>query len=189
MAEQANRKYDVGPPTFEPLQRTKAQKAHFYLDGKLYKTLRQDRGGDILSAWSYEDNKMVHFVLSDAKKKMKNAYDTAEVAKLLNRRSSHIQSYVQKGAINSPYRVFSYGMNKAGQPFNRMKWSEEDILALHDYLLTLGGGRPRKDGILYAAARIPSRGELLAMLRNQPTFYMRTADGEFVPVWSAYDGV
>lgn len=191
MANKATRKYNIGPPDQEPLkERTPTQKAHFFLDQELYKMLRQDRARDVLTAWHYKDKKIVQFVLSDVKRRMRPAYDTAEVGRLLNRSSHQIRQYITHNkVINPPAEIFSYGKNKYGHPFHRKKWSEDDILALHDYLLTAGAGRPRKDGILYSAARIPSRRELLALLRNQPMFYMKTADGEFVPVWSAYGDV
>lgn len=189
LADEGSSKYNIGQPDFTPLERTAAQKAHFFVDGKLYRMVRQDRARDILSVWDYDEEKIAHFVLSDAKKRMKNAYDTIEVAKLLNRHRGSIQHYVSQGIINSPVRIYEKGMNSKGHPFTKMKWSEDDILALHEFLLTNGGGRPRKDGILYSAARLPSRKELLAMMRQQPMFYMRTADGEFVPVWSAYGDV
>lgn len=189
MADKASGKYNVGPPSLAPLERTATQKAHFFLDQKLYKVLTQDRAADILTAWDFTDKKIRQFVLSDAKRRMKNAYDTVEVAHLLNRNRMVIQGYVNQGKINSPVRIHEKGRNAHGKPFNKMKWSEEDVLALHDYLLTVGGGRPRKDGTLYSAARIPSRRELLAMMRQQPMFYMKTAQGEMVPVWSAYNEV
>lgn len=189
MANGATRKYNINQPSFEPLERKPAQKAHFFLDQKLYKVLRQERAKDILTAWDYEDRKVSYFVMSDVKRHMKNAYDTVEVAHLLNRHRGTVQHYVSRGAINSPYRIHEKGMNSKGTPFTKMKWSEDDVLALHDYLLTNGGGRPRKDGTMYAGPRLPTRKELLAMMRQQPMFYMRTASGEFVPVWSAYDEV
>lgn len=189
MVEQPSRKYGIASPNLTPLERTPGQKRYFFLDQKLYKMLRQERASDLLTAWDYDLNKAVQFVLSDAKRRMKPAYDTREVARLLNRSKPRIQQYVIDGAINSPRRIMEKHNNKYGKPFNQMKWSEDDIIALHEYLLTLGGGRPRKDGTLYPAARIPSRKELLAMLRQQPLFYMQTADGEMVPVWSAYNEV
>lgn len=189
MVEQPNRKYNVGPPSTDPLERTAAQKKYFFLDQKLYKMLRQHRASDLLVAWDFEGDTIVHFILSDAKRKMKNAYDTKEVARLLNRSRFMIQQYVAKGAINPPMRIMESGKTVHGKPFNTMKWSEEDIVALHEYLLTNGGGRPRKDGTLYPGARLPTRQELLALLRHQPMFYMKTASGEFVPVWSAYNEV
>lgn len=189
MADNEASKYNVGAPDFTPLDRRPAQKAHFFMDQKLYRVLREDRARDILTVWDYEEDKVSHFILSDAKRKMKAAYDTIEVAKLLNRHRATVQGYVNRGAINSPYRIYEKGMNSQGHPFTKMKWSEDDVIALHEYLLYKGGGRPRKDGTMYAGTRLPSRKELLAMMRQQPMFYMRTAAGEFVPVWSAYDEV
>lgn len=189
MADDTAKKYKIGPPALEPLVRSKNQQAYFYLEGSLYKLLRQDRPNDLMVAQDQVTQQLKHFVLTEAKKKMKNAYDTVEVAKLLNRHRNTIQGYVIDGIISSPIRIHDKGQNSRGHPFNKMKWSEEDVLALHDYLLTSGGGRPRNDGTLYAAARLPSRRELLALMRQQPMFYMKTAQGEMVPVWSAYNEV
>jgi len=189
MADKAHRKYDIGPPNLRPLDRSAVQKSYFFLEGKLYKTLRQDRPRDILTAWDFEGDRIADFVLSDAKKKMKNAYDTVEVAQLLNRHRARIQGYVSRGDINSPIRIHHKGMNSKGTPFSRMKWSEDDILALHEFMLTNGSGRPRKDGTMYAGARLPTRKELLALLRQQTMFYMRTESGDYIPVWSANNEV
>lgn len=189
MAKEDDRGYGVGPPDLKPLERTPGQRAYFFLNQRLYKVLRQDRAQDILYAQEMETRKIATFILSDAKKQMKAAYDTVEVAHLLNRNRGTVQRYVSGGVINSPVRIHEKGKNKFGVPFTKMKWSEEDIVALHQYLLTHGGGRPRKDGTLYSAARLPTRRELLALMRQQPMFYMKTASGEFVPVWSAHDEV
>lgn len=189
MADKQPRKYSIKKPGYNPGERSPAQKKHFFLDGKLYKVVKQDRGRNLLTAWSFDDEKNVQFILSDAKRKMKNAYDTAEVARMLNRQHEMIQMYVNKKQIVSPKKIYAKGRNIYGHPFSTMKWSDADILALHTYLLTLGAGRPRKDGIQYSATRIPSRAELLAMLRNQPMFYMKGSDGTFIPVWSAYNEV
>lgn len=180
----------VGRYTYQPKPRTKAQNKYFYLDGKLYRMDGQDKAKNIMRAWDFEDKKVVAFVLSDVKRRMKNAYDTAEVARMLNRSRVSIQTYVIQGRINSPKRIYQKGANTYGKPFEMMKWSDDDILALHTFLLNHPAGRPRKDkSLAKAAPRIPSRKELLAILRNQPMFYMMTSSGEFVPVWSSYDSV
>jgi len=185
MADKETRKYNVNPSVGTLSERTKLQKSYFFLDGKLYKLLREHRASDILVTQDMETKRVVHFILSDAKRKMKNAYDTIEVARMLNRTRSVVQTHMLKGAINPPVRIHERGMNLYGKPFGTMKWSEDDIIALHEHLLTVGSGRPRKDGILYPATRLPSRRELIAMLRNAPMFYMKTSSGEFIPVWSA----
>lgn len=189
MADKESRSYNVGPFSYNPPPRTQALKKYFFLDGKLYRMDMQDRSGNVLHAWNFNDKKIEAFVLSDAKRRMKPAYNTREVALMLNRSHVRIQEYVNQGAINPPIKIYSQGLNAYGVPFSVMKWSEDDILALHTYLLTLPMGKPRKDGYIRAATRIPTRKELLAILRNQPMFYMRTSTGEMIPVWSAYDEV
>lgn len=189
MAAKQPRKYNIGPPSFNPGNRKESQKKHFFLDGKLYKVVREDRGANLLTAWSFDDEQRVTFILSDAKRRMKNAYDTVEAAAMLNRTPEQTRMYISQGVIKRPRGIYAKGRNKFGHPFDIMKWSDADIIALHDFLLTNGGGPPRKDGLMYSAARIPNRNELLAMLRNQPLFYMKTSAGEFIPVWSAYNEV
>lgn len=190
MVDEESRKYAIKKkPTYQLGQRTAAQKRHFFLDGKLYKMVRQDRAANLLRAWDFTENAHKTFILSDAKKRMKNAYDTIEVARMLNRTRERIQYYINKGIIHRPQAIYAKGMNGSGHPFDVLKWSDDDILALHTYLLTSGGGRPRKDGLQYSAARIPSRSELLAILRHQPMFYMQTSEGEMVQVWSAYNEI
>jgi hypothetical protein len=190
MADKEASKYNLKQPGFDGLlERTKNQKSYFFLEGRLYKLLREIRPTDMLVAQDMETKKVCHFILSDAKRKMKNAYDTIEVARMLNRTRSVIQTHVLNGAINPPIMIHTKGKNMYGHPFGTRKWSEEDVIALHEHLLTVGAGRPRKDGILYPGTRLPSRKELIAMLRNTPMFYMRTASGEFVPVWSAQNEI
>ena len=189
MADEKASKHDVKRPNQGLLERTKAQKSYFFLEGKLYKMLKQHRASDLLVAQDMTTKQVCHFILSDAKRRMKNAYDTIEVAKILNRSRAVVQTYVNKGAINSPVRIHETGTNAYGKPFGKMKWSEDDIIALHEYLLTVGAGRPRKDGRLYPGTRLPARREVIAMMHSNPMFYMQTASGEFVPVWSANNEV
>jgi len=189
MADKEARKYNVTPPMNALAERSKNQKSYFFLEGKLYKMIREIRATDILIAQEMETKNVCHFILSDAKRRMKNAYDTIEVARMLNRTRSVIQGHVLKGAINPPIMIHEKGENLYGHPFGTRKWSEDDVIAMHEHLLTVGAGRPRKDGIMYPGTRLPSRKELIAMLRSTPMFYMRTASGEFVPVWSANNEV
>jgi hypothetical protein len=51
---------------------------------------------------------------------------------------------------------------------------EEDILEIHQFIL--------EDGY---SSDIPSRSELLALLRHDTILYTKTTDGRFVPVWKA----
>jgi hypothetical protein len=53
-------------------------------------------------------------------------------------------------------------------------FSESDILDLHQYILDVGH-----------SSDLPSKTELLSILKNNLILYTKTEDGKFVPVWKA----
>jgi hypothetical protein len=61
-------------------------------------------------------------------------------------------------------------------------WSEVDVMEARDYFATKHIGFPRNDGRITAKA-IPTRTELRAMMEHGITTYVRTTDGEFVPMF------
>lgn len=187
MAGQANKKYNIKPPTTEFLKRSPNAKKYFYVDGKLYRTVKGDRPNDLLRAWSYMDNRLVDFIWSDVKRNMQQAFNTAEVCKLLNRTKKNILEHLAAGAINPPYKIGVQESDTKMYEFGYYKWSEDDVLALHEHYLTVGAGRPRKDGMLSAAVRIPTRMELIAMMKQNRMIYIQNDSGEYVPIFDAPD--
>ena len=187
MAGQKGKKYNVKKPVVQVLDRSDYQKRYFYVDGKLYRTVRNDRPADLRRAWSYEDKRVVEFVLSDVRRKAQQAFDTIEVAKLLNRSKENILLHLGRGAINPPVKIGTQDSKVPKYEFGYYKWSEDDVLALHEHYLTVGSGRPRKDGIIYSAARIPTRLELIAMMKQNRMYYVKAADGTFVPIFDQPD--
>ena len=182
MADLKGKKYDVSAPNVGPLQRSVSAKKYFYVDGKLYKIIKSDRPNDLIRAWRYEDRAVVDFTWSVARRLMQQAFDTKEVCQLLNRTKKNILEHLAAGAINPPYKI-----GEQANGFGHFKWSEDDVLALHTHYLTVGSGRPRKDGMLSAATRIPTRMELVAMMKQNRTMYVRDADGNFVPIFDQPD--
>jgi hypothetical protein len=182
VAGSKGQKYNVKAPKKGAMQRTASQKLYFYIDGKLHRTIRADRAQDLIRAWRYEDNRTVMFVFSDLKRSMQQAFDTSEVCRLLNRTKENIFLHLRRGAINPPYKI---GVQENG--FGHYKWSEDDVLALHEHYLTVGSGRPRKDGILSSATRLPTRLELVAMMKQQKMYYVMDDNGNFVPVFESPD--
>lgn len=189
MADQEGKKYTLRRSQKKLLERTYYQRKYFYLDGQLYRIVKVDRPANVCRAWSYIDQRLVTFVWSDIRRMTQQAFDTEEVCVLLNRTKQNLFDHLRKGAINPPYKIGT-NPNPSGEPrldFGRYKWSEDDVLALHEHYLTVGVGRPRKDGILFSAPRIPSRLELIAMMKQQQMYYVRDADGNFVPIFEQPD--
>jgi hypothetical protein len=157
------------------------------VDGVLYKIIRADRAQDIIRAWCFETKKIVQFVYSDVKRNSQQAFDTEEVAKLLNRSKTNLFYHLRRGTINPPYKIHTHDHENHQYDFGYFKWSEDDVFALHEHYLTAGAGRPRKDGILRSAPRIPSRLELVAMMKHNKMYYVQDADGNFVPIFNQPD--
>lgn len=187
MAGKTHKKYNITPPNIEFLKRSPIAKSYFYVDSKLYKVITQDRANNILRAWRFEDEQVVQFVWSDVKRMMQQAFSTAEVAKLLNRSKKNLFEHLDAGAINAPYKIGVQKGHGKGKEFGYYKWSEDDVIAMHEHYLTVGRGRPRKDGTLKAAPRIPSRMELIAMIRQNRMVYVQDSEGNFVPIFDQPD--
>ncbi|AXH67422.1 hypothetical protein SEA_WOFFORD_73 [Streptomyces phage Wofford] len=156
---------------------------YFFLNGQAHKKLQVNHAADILVAWNYEEAKRVAYVLSVARKNMEKAFFTAQVEKMVGRTRMSMINYIKNGLIKRPYLTYSLdGQGKAGLYL----WTQQDVLDLHEMMLNHGPGRPRNDG-QPVRTNLPSRAELLAMMRNEVVLYTKTRDGEFTPVWQAKD--
>ncbi|UMO76265.1 hypothetical protein SEA_TOMAS_76 [Streptomyces phage Tomas] len=161
----------------------KNPKLYFFLDGKAHKKLQVNHAADILIAWNYPDKKQVAYVLSSARRNMETAFFTKQVEEMVGRSRNAMLNYIWKGLIQSPYLTYALdGSGKRGMYI----WNEKNILDLHDMLLNHGQGRPRKDG-RPVKTNLPSKAELMAMMRNEVVLYTKTRDGGYTPVWQAKD--
>lgn len=156
---------------------------HFYLNDELHKTLSIKRPDDLIIAWNYNKVMRVAYVLSDCRLHMQRAYSCADVGNLFGRDRKSILRYIYDGNIPAPQKADVIG---GSEREGRYFFSEKNIYGLHDYLLTVNLGRPRRDGER-RAVNAPSRRELEAMLKNNTMLYVKSADGEFTPIWKQQD--
>jgi len=98
---------------------------------------------------------------------------------MVNRHRMTIDSYIREGHIRTPQRVYSLNERRTPRQF---LFSEDDVLELHDYMVTLHRGRPRNDGLVISQD-MPTRAELQALMRNGTMYHIQDSDGNFIPVW------
>lgn len=155
---------------------------YFYLDTgdglRLHKVLHVNRGGDIVTAWSYSEHKRKAYVWSDVQKMMQNAYTITEVAEMIGRHRMRVDSYIREGHIRKPQRIYEIFTGTPG----KYLFSEDDVLDLHEYLTTVHRGRPRNDGLI-TTNRVPNRDEMRALVHQGTVLYTTDKDGNFVPIW------
>jgi len=154
-------------------KRTTARKKflYFFLNNKIHKVIKLSKAKDELIAWCYPDKKRVMYSYSQVQKYKENAYSVKQVGQLLNKHKVTIEEYILNGKIKTPQRV--YPISNHISKWSKFMFSESDILDLHQYIIDVGY---TKD--------IPSRSELLALLKHDIILYTKTDSG-FVPVWKA----
>jgi hypothetical protein len=145
---------------------------YFFLNGKIHKVLRKSRARDELVAWCYPDKKRVMYSFAQVKKNMEKAYSIVEAGKILNRHKVSIERYILAGKIREPQRV--YPISNPESSWNKFMLSENDILDLHQFIAEEGH-----------SGDLPSRTELIGLLKQNLILYTKSSDGNFVPVWKA----
>lgn len=156
---------------------------YFYLNGNLHKSLHINRGADKITTWCYPEHRRVAYTYSDVKERREPAFTTKEVAGMLMRTKKTIEYAIMDGNIEPPQ--LTYGIDANQNPYKYM-WDEKHILEAHAYFSTVHYGRPRNDGRV-TPRPLPTLRELRAMIRQEEPLYVRTDNGEFIPVWRAPD--
>lgn len=154
----------------------------FFLNGQHHKVIRLSRSEDLISAWNYEEHKRVVYIWSVAKRSMQKAFTMKQVSKMFQRDVLVIHDYIKEGKIKRPKQSYCLETKAPG----KFLFSEDDLRDLHSYLLTVHRGRPRNDGQI-TNAKLMSRAELEAMIRQDTVLYTKDNNGEFVPVWKQPD--
>lgn len=153
-------------------QRSKQKLVYFFLNNKIHKVIKRSRAKDELIAWCYPDKKRVLYSYSQVKKNMEKAYSIAETGKILGRHKVTIERYILDGKIKQPQRV--YPISNPDSSWSKFMLSETDVLDLHQFIA--------EDGYSYT---MPSRTELLALLKQNMILYTKSSEGNFIPVWKA----
>lgn len=145
---------------------------YFFINGKVHKVLKKIRAKDELVAWSYPDAKRVLYSYSQVEKEMQKAYSIKEAGLLLNRHKVTIENYILDGKIKEPQ--FIYPIGNSSSSWNKYMLSESDILDIHQFILDSGYLRD-----------LPTKAELIALLKHNMILYTKSSDGNFIPVWKA----
>lgn len=156
---------------------------YFYLNGHLHRQLKVDRHKNMMTAYRYYDESTVMYFLSDVRRDSQQAYTCKQVCDMLNLSKQRLLIYEAEGRIATPERMRKITDN--GYHFSKRMWSVDHIIDIHDLMLNTHIGRPRKDGQVTHRSDIPTKAELIAMLKDQEVLYYKDTDGSFQPVWKA----
>lgn len=156
-----------------------AVRKYFFLEGRLYKVLSITRAQDIVIVWDFKETKRKAFVWTDVKRRRKRAFTMQETGQLLGRNRVTIQRDILAGRIKAPQQANQPGSRRTG----RYYFSDEDILAYHDYMQTIVPGT----GLGKLHKNMISKTELRALMNSDVVTYVKNSEGEFIPIWKEID--
>lgn len=153
----------------------------FFWNGKIHKVLRINRPANLVDAFRFEDRTLVTLLYSDYRQHAGRALSHKDAAKLIRLKTDTLNQYIYDGKIPELQKTFALD-GEARRAWNRW-WSEEDMLKLHDFLMSQHRGQPRKDGKITPMQHLPTRAEIVAAFNKSQKVYIRTADGEEIPLF------
>jgi hypothetical protein len=136
-----------------------------------------------VEAFRFEDRRLITLLYSDFRQNAGKALRHREAAKLIRLTTDTLNQYILDGKIPSPQKTYSLN-GEATRGWTRW-WSEEDMLRLHDYVISQHRGRPRDDGKITPMQHLPSRAEIIAAFNESQRIYLKTSDGEEIPLFRA----
>lgn len=162
----------------------------FFWDKKLYRTVRIIRPSNLVEAWWFSERKSVTLLYSDFKSHAEVAVQTGTAAEIMQCTPQALMRYVYGGHIHYPEHSYAldgkYGEAEQKEWYRtkyKYWWGEHNLLELHDYLMTIRRGWPRKDGGPTPLQRTPSKAEIHAIFNNSPTLYVKGIEGDYIPIF------
>ena len=152
----------------------------WFLNGDLVRIHHLNRSNGIMSVYNIVKDRIESCLIADFKKSRERAYTVGETADLVNRHKKYMPSLIKRGIIPGPT-----GSQKGGKTGWQVRsyYSESQIREIRDILATYSIGRPRNDNLITNNIT-PSPQELTRRMGDGILTYIRTPDGEFIPVWS-----
>jgi hypothetical protein len=146
---------------------------YFFLNDKIHKVLSSSRSKDEVVAWCYPDKKRVMYPYSQVKKNMETAYTIVQVSEMLNKHRVTIQDYILEGKVMTPTKIYPIGEPDSPH-WSKYMFNQKNILDIHQHILDSGH-----------SSELPSKAELLGLLKNNFILYTKTDEGKFIPIWKA----
>lgn len=152
---------------------------YFFLDGKVYRLTHASWARDEAVAWCFDDERQVFFSWSAIRRHAQRGFTPKQVVKIIQRTKRQLDNYEDLGWIKKPVKV-----TLPDSGYQVRVYSEDDIFAIRDMMAELHRGRPRKDGLI-KPMNVPSREEIHAAIKYNAQLFIKTEDGEFVPLFEA----
>ena len=153
-----------------------------FLDGKLYKIIKVNKAAGLVWAYDFKKKERVILLYSDLLKRGQLAFKKWDVCDLLDINKNTLDA--MSTTIENWPRSTPAG-DKHGYQV-RAFYSEDDVFEIRRLGSILPGpGRPPKNGTPRLRRKWLTEEELATKMEKRVGLYMKTEDGNFIPIWSA----
>ena len=151
----------------------------WFLNGDLVRQHHYNKSNGIMSVYNITKDRIESCLISDFKKNRERVYTVKQTTDLVNRHQKYLADLMWKNII-----PFAMGAQKDGVRAWQVRsyYSESQVKEIRDILASYHMGRPRNDR-LKTNNITPSYQELTRRMGDGMLTYVRTPDGQFVPLW------
>lgn len=162
-----------------------ASKCVKFLNGHLVRKVLVIPAEDTVDYYDYEEHKMKIMSWSQFKKLQRPAFTITDIGRMLNR-VNKTKLWHRINECDAPSSL-SYNIRLQDRSRTRRYYPEEAVLIIRDHLAQIPRGAKRKDNRIIPAKNLPSREQLISLMRTGSLTYLKNSKGEFVPVWKEID--
>lgn len=160
---------------------------YFFYDDELVRVMRHRVRDGLTEVYNHDQKRYVTYETGDFRRKAQKGYILKEVAELIGRHPVVIHRNIANGNIPKP-RMAKWKKESTRVSEGIYVFSEKDIWRTWDFFASNYRG-PRVDESKYKktnpAPGLTPRHDLTAALKEGTVYYVKLADGTFVPTWKA----
>lgn len=160
---------------------------YFFYNDEIVRVIKHRVRDGLTECYNYDQKKFLTYETGDFKRNAKKGYIAAEVAELIGRHRIVIHNNIKNGNIPAP-RLVPWMKDTPRATKGIYIFSEKDIWAVWDYFANSRRGPKPTTGKYIKGQSLPGltpRHELTAALKQGTVYYVKLADGTFVPTWKA----
>ena len=150
-----------------------------FIDGKLYRIIKEERAAGLVKLYDYKEDKMVIMLRADVLKKGQLTFNKWEVCDLLDIAINTLEKWQQKYDLpkSTPLSRGEIGLRIHSY------YSEDNVFEIRERMAMIAA--LTKWNTNKVASKLLTEEELATKMGRRLGVYIKDSDGEFIPIWQA----
>lgn len=163
----------------DDIMRLPRQRKLRFVDGKLYKIIKEERAAGLVKMYDYKEDKIVIMLRSDVFKKGQLTFNKWEVCDLLDISINTLEKWQKRYDLP---RATPLSRGEIGLRIHSY-FSEDDIFEIRERMAMIAA--LTKWNTNKVASKLLTEEELATKMGRRLGVYIKDSNGEFIPIWQA----